>query len=85
MINENKKRQSILFQLMNLPSHAKLNIVCPKCGSEKVGLTLCEIMTAKKNEIDGFRIFSFVCKECREFWDPPEDLEELEKLKPKKY
>jgi hypothetical protein len=85
MINENKKRQSILFQMMNLPSHAKLNIVCPYCGSDKVGLTLSEIMTTKKDDFDDFREFSFVCKDCREFWDPPEDIKELEKIKPKKY
>jgi len=82
---KNKKRQSILFQLMNLPSHAKLNMVCPYCGSDKVGLTRHEIMTTKKDDIDGFGLFFFVCKDCKEFWDPPEDLEELEKLKPKKY
>jgi transposase-like protein len=85
MINENKKKESILFQLMNLPSHAKINIVCPYCGSDKVGLTRCDIMTTKKNDIDDIGIFSFVCKDCRELWDPPDDLEELEKLKPRKF
>jgi ssDNA-binding Zn-finger/Zn-ribbon topoisomerase 1 len=74
-------KQRLLAELMNLPSHEKINTICPACGSDNIGLVYYELVKDKS----GYGVYFFICKSCKDCWDTPDSIEELEFLKTKKF